>query len=73
MHPLLAASVNIMYFSQYMEEQGPIPDALLRDMKHLNEDPSADILQELTEGSQAHQSFMFQYSTVLADLFESSP
>ena len=72
MHPLLAASINIMYFCQYLEEQGPVPDALLPDMKHLIEDPSADILQEL-EGSQAHKSFMSQYSTVLADLCESSP
>ena len=46
MHPLLAASVNIMYFCQYLEEQGPVPDALLPDMKHLIEDPSEDILQE---------------------------
>ena len=60
MHPLQAASVNIMHFSQYLEEQGPIPDALLRDMKHLNEGPSADFLQEL-EGSQAYKSFMSQY------------
>ena len=60
MHPLLAASVNIMHFSQYLEEQGPIPDALLRDMKHLNEDPSADFLRAL-EGSQVYKSFMSQY------------
>ena len=55
LHPLLATTLRILHFRSFLTQHDSLPDAFLDELKHLNEDPSPEVLETFEKSAVYHE------------------
>lgn len=60
LHPIMALAFQKLHFQRFLEDQGPIPEALLTGLNDVHDDPSPESMEAL-EATNDYQYFIQQY------------